>query len=159
MRGDLVESFVSQFMWIDHRQNWHVLYHRMFDNGTTTLPYGQGSGADKGAEGGWSGGHAFSRVRAQPSRALPLALASSTVPMTCYVPWKDGIKWSTISRAYNTSVPLADGSSVRFVSRERPKLLMGKDGQPAFLSNAVQPKQKAGPDSGVTHTLVVPLNV
>jgi hypothetical protein len=48
-------------MWVDHRQHWHVLYHRMFDNGTTTLPYGQGSGADAGAEGGWSGGHAFSK--------------------------------------------------------------------------------------------------
>jgi hypothetical protein len=48
-------------MWVDHRMHWHVLYHRMFDNGTTTLPYGQGSGADKGAEGGWSGGHAFSK--------------------------------------------------------------------------------------------------
>jgi hypothetical protein len=51
----------NRFMWVDHRMHWHVLYHRMFDNGTTTLPYGQGSGADKGAEGGWSGGHAFSK--------------------------------------------------------------------------------------------------
>ena len=42
--------------------------------------------------------------------------------------------WSTISRAYNTTVPLADGTSVRFVSRERPKLLMGADGRPAYLS-------------------------
>lgn len=119
-------------MWQDHRGSWHVLYHRMFDNGTTTLPYGQGSGADKGAEGGWSGGHAFS---------------------------KDGITWSTISRAYNTTVQLEDGSSIRFISRERPKLLMGPNGRPAYLSNAVQPKQAAGADSGVTHTLVVPLNV
>lgn len=25
-----------QFMWVDHRNNWHVLYHRMFDGETTT---------------------------------------------------------------------------------------------------------------------------
>lgn len=42
--------------------------------------------------------------------------------------------WSKISRAYNTTVSLADGTSVRFVSRERPKLLMGADGRPAYLS-------------------------
>ena len=36
-------------MWLDHRNHWHVLYHRMFDNGTTTFPDGQGSGADHGA--------------------------------------------------------------------------------------------------------------
>ena len=72
---------------------------------------------------------------------------------------KDGIKWSPISRAYNTTVPLEDGSEVTFVSRERPKLVNGANGRPAYLSNAVQPKQAAGPDSGVTHTLVVPLNV
>jgi len=42
--------------------------------------------------------------------------------------------WSTISRAYNTTVPLVDGTSIRFVSRERPKLLMGADGRPAYLS-------------------------
>jgi hypothetical protein len=36
---------------------------------------------------------------------------------------------------------------------------MGTDGRPAYLSNAVQPQQVAGPDSGVTHTLVVPLNL
>jgi hypothetical protein len=28
-----------------------------------------------------------------------------------------GISWSEISRAYNTTVPLEDGTSVRFVSR------------------------------------------
>ena len=72
---------------------------------------------------------------------------------------KDGIEWSPISRAYNTTVPLEDGSEVTFVSRERPKLVNGANGRPAYLSNAVQPKQAAGPDSGVTHTLVVPLNV
>ena len=55
---------------------------------------------------------------------------------------------------------LKDGGSVSFVSRERPKLVMGDDGRPAFLSNAVQPPQAgAGADAGVTHTLIVPLNV
>ena len=55
---------------------------------------------------------------------------------------------------------LQGGGSVSFVSRERPKLVMGDDGRPAFLSNAVQPAQAgAGADAGVTHTLIVPLNV
>jgi len=37
---------------------------------------------------------------------------------------------------------------------------MGEDGRPAYLSNAVQPVQAgAGADAGVTHTLIVPLNV
>lgn len=62
--------------------------------------------------------------------------------------------------ADNTTVQLQDGSSISYVSRERPKLVMGEDGRPAYLSNAVQPPQVgAGPDAGVTHTLVVPLNV
>ena len=57
-------------------------------------------------------------------------------------------------------VHLEDGSAVSFVSRERPKLVMGDDGRPAYLSNAVQPPQAgAGADAGVTHTLIVPLNV
>ena len=72
----------------------------------------------------------------------------------------DGITWSPISRCANTTAQLQNGSSVTFTSRERPKLVMGEDGRPAYLSNAVQPFQKdAGADAGVTHTLVVPLNV
>ena len=127
----------------------------MFDNGTTSLPNGAGSGTSQGAEGCWSGGHGASltvlprRPASGPSRQSGSSAAFS----------KDGIKWSPISRAYNTTVPLEDGSEVTFVSRERPKLVNGANGRPAYLSNAVQPKQAAGPDSGVTHTLVVPLNV
>ena len=88
----------------------------------------------KSAEGSWSGGHAFSR---------------------------DGLVWSSITRAYNTTVHFADGTPpISFVSRERPKLLLDQQGRPTHLSNAVQPPQAgAGPDAGVTHTLVVPLNV
>ena len=137
------------------RGNWHVLYHRMFDNGTTSLPNGAGSGTSQGAEGCWSGGHGAS-LAVLPSRPAsgPSRQSGSSAAFS-----KDGIKWSPISRAYNTTVPLEDGSEVTFVSRERPKLVNGANGRPAYLSNAVQPKQAAGPDSGVTHTLVVPLNV
>lgn len=113
------------FMWQDHRGNWHVLYHRMFDNGTDTR--------SKDAEGLWSGGHSFSY---------------------------DGLTWSPITRCYNTTVFLEGGGSQAFVSRERPKLILGPDGRPTHLSNAVQPLQSgAGADAGVTHTLVVALNV
>lgn len=124
---DCIKCEEDPFMWQDHRGNWHVLYHRMFDNGP-------GDDPAKGAEGSWSGGHSFSA---------------------------DGITdWSPITRCYNTSVPLVNGSTVKFVSRERPKLLMGADGRPSHLSNAVQPNQTgAGPDAGITHTLIVPLNV
>jgi len=128
------------FMWQDHRGNWHVLYHRMFDNGTSCNGYPAWNPDGKvpahpckSAEGLWSMGHSFS---------------------------KDGKVWSPISRCANTTAQLTDGTSVTFVSRERPKLVMGSDGRPAWLSNAVQPSQaNAGPDAGVTHTLVVPLNV
>lgn len=111
-------------MWKDFRGNWHVLYHRMFDNGSSVpSPH---------AEDIWSGGHSFSA---------------------------DGLVWSPITRCYNTTVFLQDGSNISFVSRERPKLVMDASGRPTHLSNAVQPPQTAGPDAGVTHTLVVPLNV
>ena len=128
------------FMWQDHRGNWHVIYHRMFDNGTDCNGYPDGgpSGVPPAnpctkPEGRWSMGHSFSR---------------------------DGLVWSSISRAANTTAQLQGGGSITFTSRERPKLVMGDDGRPAFLSNAVQPFQTgAGADAGVTHTLVVPLNV
>jgi hypothetical protein len=71
----------------------------------------------------------------------------------------DGLHWSPISRCANTTAFLDDGSNVTFTSRERPKLVMGDDGRPAYLTNAVQPFQAAGADAGITHTLVVPLNV
>lgn len=127
------------FMWIDKRKNWHVLYHRMFDNGTDCNGYPSfhpdgklPSNPCKSPEGLWSMGHSYS---------------------------KDGIVWSPIVRAANTTAQLADGTSVTFTSRERPKLIMAADGSPGWLSNAVQPFQAgAGADAGVTHTLVVPLN-
>lgn len=124
---DCIKCEEDPFMWKDHRGNWHVIYHRMFDNGPGDYPA-------KGPEGSWSGGHSFSA---------------------------DGISnWSPITRCYNTSVPLVDGTTVTFVSRERPKLLIDANGRPTHLSNAVQPNQTgAGPDAGVTHTLIVPLNV
>ena len=31
---DCIKCEEDPFMWQDHRGNWHVLYHRMFDNGT-----------------------------------------------------------------------------------------------------------------------------
>lgn len=128
------------YMWIDHRSNWHVIYHRMFDNGTDCNGYPDGgpSGVPPAKpctapEGRWSMGHSFSR---------------------------DGLVWSPIFRTANTTVQLEDGESITFTSRERPKLLHGEDGRPAYLSNAVQPFQTgASADTGVTHTLVVPLNV
>jgi hypothetical protein len=128
------------FMWQDHRGNWHVIYHRMFDNGTDCNGYPDGGPGGvppakpcKAPEGRWSMGHSFS---------------------------PDGLVWSSISRCANTTAQLLGGGSITFTSRERPKLVMGDDGRPAFLSNAVQPFQDgAGADAGVTHTLVVPLNV
>ncbi len=57
---------------------------------------------------GWAGGHAYSR---------------------------DGLSWSSWTRCYNTSVALADGTTVNFPRRERPKLLFDKDGTPTHLYN------------------------
>lgn len=75
---------------------------------------------------GWTGGHSFS---------------------------KDGMHWSPIFRAYNTTVLFEDGGSVEMLRRERPKLIFGPDGvTPTHLSNGV-----VDPD-GTTHTMVVPLN-
>jgi hypothetical protein len=127
-------------MWVDHREHWHVIYHRMFDNGTDCNGYPDGGPGGvpptkpcKSPEGMWSMGHSFSA---------------------------DGLNWSPITRCANTTAQLQNGSSVTFTSRERPKLVMGEDGRPAYLSNAVQPFQAgAGADAGITHTLVVPLNV
>lgn len=79
---------------------------------------------------GWCGGHAYSR---------------------------NGTVWSGVQRAYNTTVLLANGTSVNFARRERPKLLLGgADGKtPLYLSNGVLP---IGTDRQ-TFTLVVPLDV
>ena len=127
------------FMWVDTRQNWHALYHRMFDNGTDCNGFPDwrpdGTTPEKpctSPEGMWSMGHSYS---------------------------DDGLTWSPITRAANTTAFLVDGTSVTFQSRERPKLILDEDGRPGWLSNAVQPFQSgAGADGGVTHTLVVPLN-
>lgn len=73
---------------------------------------------------GWSGGHAFSR---------------------------DGLNFSTITRAYSTYVALHNGTTVNMVRRERPKLVFGPGGDPEFLSNGVEVAK------GRTYTLVVPL--
>ena len=64
----------------------------------------------------WSGGHAFSR---------------------------DGIIWSNVSQAYNTTVEVKGNGSapgqVLFASRrERPKLLFNAAGEPTHLFNGVQ---------------------
>lgn len=75
---------------------------------------------------GWTGGHSFS---------------------------EDGIHWSPIYRAYNTTVLFEDGRTVEMLRRERPKLIFRPDGvTPTHLSNGV-----VDPD-GKTHTMVVPLN-
>lgn len=73
---------------------------------------------------GWCGGHAFSQ---------------------------DGLNWSPITRAYNTSIIRADGSYYELLRRERPKLLFNAAGIPTHLYNGVETK-----DYG-TYTLVAPL--
>ena len=80
--------------------HWHVLYHRMFDNSTACDGYFKwdtpACPESPKAECRWSGGHSYSA---------------------------DGLHWSPISRAYNTTAQLQGGGSVSFVSRERPKLV------------------------------------
>lgn len=73
---------------------------------------------------GWAGGHAFSR---------------------------DGLNFSTISRAYSTYVPLANGTVMNLNRRERPKLVFGPSGDIEYMSNGAQMHD------GRTFTLVVPL--
>mmetsp|Transcript_28805 Transcript_28805/g.35042 ORF Transcript_28805/g.35042 Transcript_28805/m.35042 type:complete len:431 (-) Transcript_28805:17-1309(-) len=76
---------------------------------------------------GWVGGHSFSR---------------------------DGLVWSEIVRAYNTTVRYEDGRSVEMKRRERPKLIFDLDGvTPTHLTNGV-----ISPDGDLVYTLVVPLN-
>ena len=74
---------------------------------------------------GWCGGHAFS---------------------------KDGLHWSSISRAYNTSVLLTDGSRIEMLRRERPKLIFDKSGKPTHLFNGVETASHG------TYTMVAPLS-
>lgn len=73
---------------------------------------------------GWCGGHAFSA---------------------------DGLHWSNISRAYNTSVYTTDGTHIELKRRERPKLLFDSHGDPTHLYNGVE-----SPNDG-TYTMVSPL--
>ena len=65
----------------------------------------------------------------------------------------EGITWSEISRAYNTTVLLSNGTTVNFARRERPKLLFDTDGvTPIMLTNGVRPFV------GHSWTLAVPLD-
>jgi len=75
---------------------------------------------------GWSGGHSFS---------------------------PDGLAWSPITRCYNTTVIMEDGTSWETLRRERPKLLFNKKGQPTHLFTGVTT------DHAGTYTMVVPLNI
>jgi hypothetical protein len=74
---------------------------------------------------GWAGGHAYSA---------------------------DGITWSNISRCYNTSIPLEDGTSIEALRRERPKLLFDAQKRPIYLFNGAQMP-------GGTYTIGAPLAV
>lgn len=69
-----------------------------------------------GPEGLWSGGHSFSA---------------------------DGLTWSPITRCYNTTVFLEGGGSQAFVSRERPKLIIGSDGRCANELNDTRDKESS----------------
>lgn len=73
---------------------------------------------------GWVGGHAFSR---------------------------DGLKWSNISRCYNTTVRMTDGTAWEAERRERPKLIFDSEGAPAYMSNGIITS-----DNGI-YTLIVPI--
>jgi hypothetical protein len=66
----------------------------------------------------------------------------------------DGLHWSAIYRAYNTSAALTDGSSVTWQRRERPKLLFDASGQMTHLFNGV-----ISADGKEVYTAVAPLNV
>ena len=109
-----------------------MLYHRMYDPAGPLDPnWGKEDGSWKLPKTpvpspGWAGGHAFSR---------------------------DGLAWSNWTRCYNTSVALADGTTVNFPRRERPKLLFDQSGTPTHLYNG------AIPSHGNTYTIVSPLNV
>eukprot|EP00039_Didymoeca_costata_P004535 m.73987 g.73987 ORF g.73987 m.73987 type:complete len:431 (+) comp12442_c0_seq2:33-1325(+) len=132
--GDLMDHCdyceEDPFMWKDKRGNWHVLYHRMFDPAGPLDPnWGKYDGSwvrpkSPVPSPGWCGGHAFSR---------------------------DGINWSPWTRCYNTSVTLTNGTTVEFLRRERPKLLI-QDGVPTHLYNGVIAPTE-------TYTIVSPLNV
>eukprot|EP01052_Picozoa_sp_SAG31_P019176 SAG31_NODE_1388_length_8538_cov_3.310843_4_plen_733_part_00 len=51
----------------------------------------------------------------------------------------DGLNWNYSNAAYNTSVQLQAGGLFAYARRERPHLLLDDDGNPAVLSNGVQP--------------------
>lgn len=133
------------FMWKDHRGNWHVLYHRMSDGmGKLDPNWGKMDGSWSHdhpiPSPGYAGGHAFSR---------------------------DGLNWSAWTRCYDTGVTLTTGERLWMLRRERPKLLMDKDGKPTHLYNAVvgachykDGRLGCSPhDTPRSSTIVVPLNV
>jgi hypothetical protein len=65
----------------------------------------------------------------------------------------DGLRWSTIARAYNTTFVTTDGASTAVQRRERPKLLFADDGvTPKFLYNGV-----ISADGSEVYTAVAPL--
>ena len=85
------------FMWQDHRGNWHVLYHRMFDgHGKLDTNWGNVNSSWNHnrpiPSPGWAGGHAFSR---------------------------DGLTWSAWSRCYDTGVTTYSGDKLWMLRRER----------------------------------------
>jgi hypothetical protein len=73
----------------------------------------------------WTGGHAHSR---------------------------DGIIWSNVSQAFNTTVAVVGEAVVFAERRERPKLLFDAEGWPSHLYTGVRMPGRAG-----TYTLVQPI--
>ena len=77
----------------------------------------------------------------------------------CHAFSADGYTWrmssSALPNAYNSSLPMSDGTSKSLVRRERPHLVFNSRGDPAFLSSACQESW----DSDHTYTHVQPLNV
>jgi hypothetical protein len=138
--------WIGRFMWVDHRGNWHVLYHRMFDGeGKLDPNWGKSDGSWKHTRPipspGWAGGHAFS---------------------------PDGRNWSKWERCFDTGVTMmTSGKKLWMLRRERPKLLMDTDGKPTHLfSGAIAPCNYHNGDVGCSPhgtarsgTIVVPLNV
>lgn len=64
--------------------------------------------------------------------------------------------WAENEKAYQSIVEFTDGTSFSYQRRERPHLIMDKDGYtPLALTNAVE---NGGMDCDYSHTLVQPLN-
>ncbi|KAK1737259.1 hypothetical protein QTG54_012126 [Skeletonema marinoi] len=62
---------------------------------------------------------------------------------------KDGIKWSTPRvGAFDTTIQFTDGSGMKCERRERPQMVLGKDGMPLALISAVTGCPKALGEEG-----------